>query len=264
MLASGLCQECHATTVAGRCTPRSRRRRVARFGAGRYHAVRLARWPAEERLARLLFWKCIMPIQFRCSGCGQPIEVDDEHAGKMAACPYCSRVVAVPMASSLEEQPIAGARPAASPGQAETGWSPPPPEAARPLDAREQTGRKYGRYALVCLALAGISMVVLLVLAFPALKEIARVSATQPGQITGSQLEEVEEIARGAQTRPAVMTLSCIAQLLIVIALALSITSVVQCRRNNVAGIVALVLSALLTACVCCSALLNVAGAMST
>lgn len=258
MLASGLCQECHATTVAGRCTPRSRRR-VARFWAGRYHAVRLARWPGEERLARLLFWKCIMPIQFRCSGCGQPIEVDDEHAGKMAACPYCNRVVAVPLASSLEEQPIAAARPTASSGQAEEGWSPPPPETARPLDAREQTGRKYGRYALICLALAGISMVALLVLSWPALKEIARVSASQPGQATGSQLEELEEIARGVQSRTEIVGLSCAAELFIVIALALSITSVVQCRRDNVPGIVALVLSALLTACVCFSMLFNLA-----
>ena len=37
-----------------------------------------------------------MAIQFACPGCSQPIEVDDEIAGKSAACPYCQHVVTVP------------------------------------------------------------------------------------------------------------------------------------------------------------------------
>lgn len=40
-----------------------------------------------------------MPIQFRCEACGQPIEVDDEAASQMAACPFCGVVRRAPAES---------------------------------------------------------------------------------------------------------------------------------------------------------------------
>ena len=49
-----------------------------------------------------------MPIQFRCVKCQGWIEVDDEHAGAKAICPFCQSVNSVPRVS---EQPIS-ARPA--------------------------------------------------------------------------------------------------------------------------------------------------------
>ena len=41
-----------------------------------------------------------MPIEMSCTGCGQTLRVADEHAGKMARCPKCGAVVAVPAAGA--------------------------------------------------------------------------------------------------------------------------------------------------------------------
>lgn len=74
-----------------------------------------------------------MAIQFQCPGCKQPIEVDDEHAGKTAACPYCRGVITVPQQSTYEPEPIPPARPTApDSGATPEGWNaeavPPPGE----------------------------------------------------------------------------------------------------------------------------------------
>lgn len=45
-----------------------------------------------------------MAIRFQCASCAQPIEVDDEWAGKLVACPYCRKTVVAPAASTLAEQ----------------------------------------------------------------------------------------------------------------------------------------------------------------
>ena len=44
-----------------------------------------------------------MAIQFMCSACSQPIEVDDEWASRLVACPYCRKTVTAPAASQLED-----------------------------------------------------------------------------------------------------------------------------------------------------------------
>ena len=41
-----------------------------------------------------------MAIRFQCSGCDQPIEVDDQWAGRPVACPYCRQTVTAPRESS--------------------------------------------------------------------------------------------------------------------------------------------------------------------
>lgn len=90
-----------------------------------------------------------MAIQFLCKSCGQPIEVDDNLAGRSVKCPYCQQTTETPMASTW--QPGAAPPPAASPGSPTPpmgvppppgpgfapptpgyGFVPPPPPAARP------------------------------------------------------------------------------------------------------------------------------------
>jgi hypothetical protein len=44
-----------------------------------------------------------MAIRFQCSGCSQPIEVDDEWAQKFVACPYCRRTITAPAESTLPD-----------------------------------------------------------------------------------------------------------------------------------------------------------------
>ncbi len=41
------------------------------------------------------------PIRFQCQSCSQPIEVDEEWAGKAVACPYCKATVTAPAQSTL-------------------------------------------------------------------------------------------------------------------------------------------------------------------
>lgn len=98
-----------------------------------------------------------MAIQFRCTGCSQPIEVDDEHVGRMAACPYCRRVVTIPPSSTLEPQVVVTAR-GLSDVQATL---PPAIDPARTY--AQQQAASYGNFAMICtaltLALCGVFVV---------------------------------------------------------------------------------------------------------
>ena len=64
-----------------------------------------------------------MAIRFQCSLCAQPIEIDDEWASKLVACPYCRKTVTAPAESTLDENatvptatPLAGTGTAPLPG----------------------------------------------------------------------------------------------------------------------------------------------------
>jgi hypothetical protein len=50
-----------------------------------------------------------MAIQFLCSACGQPVEVDDDMANLTVTCPYCRKVVTTPTQSTLTARPDAPA-----------------------------------------------------------------------------------------------------------------------------------------------------------
>jgi phage FluMu protein Com len=52
-----------------------------------------------------------MPIEMRCTGCGQTLRVADEHAGKKARCPSCGTIAEVPSPGS----PVETAPPPAPP-----------------------------------------------------------------------------------------------------------------------------------------------------
>lgn len=44
-----------------------------------------------------------MAIRFQCSSCLQPIEVDDEWATKVVACPYCRNTITAPAESTVTD-----------------------------------------------------------------------------------------------------------------------------------------------------------------
>ncbi len=89
-----------------------------------------------------------MAIQFLCKGCGQPIEVDDDLAGRAVKCPYCQQTTEAPTASTWQpgatpptasgpglppfggEAPIPQARYGGAPAY---GFPPPPPVAKPPI-----------------------------------------------------------------------------------------------------------------------------------
>jgi hypothetical protein len=54
-----------------------------------------------------------MAIQFACTTCLQPIEVDDEHGGKQVSCPYCRNIITAPMESTLQPGSVPAAQSAA-------------------------------------------------------------------------------------------------------------------------------------------------------
>lgn len=71
-----------------------------------------------------------MPIQYRCQDCQRPIEVDDEAAGQMVACPFCREIKPAPTSSDpalLSTVPLATPRTLGPPVDAA---APTPPSAA--------------------------------------------------------------------------------------------------------------------------------------
>jgi DNA-directed RNA polymerase subunit RPC12/RpoP len=198
-----------------------------------------------------------MSIQFRCSGCDQPIEVDDEHAGKMAACPYCHRVVAVPQTSTFEGGPIMPARPAGSPeGETPTLPTPPTPEWQAEVDLRARAARRLGNYAWICL---GITIALLAAAAF--IVGSLMFSKLGPGQITPESLHEVQtQVEQELAKRSDFIALSFAFEVLSVVALALSVASVVRSPQRNARGIAALIVSALFVLCICGGSLFNPLG----
>lgn len=170
-----------------------------------------------------------MAIQFRCVGCNQPIEVDDDFANQQAECPYCHRVITVPDGSTLEQRRIA-ARPSKQadtpelpprPTTDEARWTnpqdpnhadtppPPPPQAPLPQSAgdlhvthRDRPGdaaaRSFGNFALISVAL-----VVLLLgyFAFGAI-EIVQNSNIQPPQTEEEAKRFQEELQQLVQSAP--------------------------------------------------------------
>lgn len=73
-----------------------------------------------------------MAIRFQCGACDQPIEVDDEWAGKPVLCPYCRKAITAPTASTLaaemrigEASPVRDQNPPVWPSPAPQPTAPP-------------------------------------------------------------------------------------------------------------------------------------------
>jgi DNA-directed RNA polymerase subunit RPC12/RpoP len=101
-----------------------------------------------------------MAIQFSCSNCLNPIEVDDQYAEQMATCPYCRTVLKVPSTSTLEsEQPISArpVEPTTSPEPSLPSGYPQyqEPGSPTPDPNRQRRARQWGYSAL---ALAFLTM----------------------------------------------------------------------------------------------------------
>lgn len=77
-----------------------------------------------------------MPIEMRCTGCGQTLRVADEHAGKKARCPACGTIAEVPLSGSL-------AAPASAADSPFSGGYSPAPEANPFADRPEQAANPY-------------------------------------------------------------------------------------------------------------------------
>jgi hypothetical protein len=210
-----------------------------------------------------------MAIQFACPSCAQPIEVDDEHAGRMATCPYCRRVVTVPTASTMGTAAAPSARPLpgeapVSPGPNDAGTapgevfrpaSPPAPTLGYPasgplspeLQARQRAARSFGNYALIC---AGLALALFLVSA------VVGAIMTLGAQKAGGAPMTMEQVQKTLQQGPAAGWISAAGMGMMFFALTglvLSIVSVAM-SRSSWRGWAALVIAGLLFSCMCLSA----------
>lgn len=199
-------------------------------------------------------------IRFYCSHCGRPIEVDDAFAGAQATCPYCHQVTTVPQQSTYRPGIGAGPGPATIPtggtsagrlgGQAHPEPPPVPPAEGLHIgeeSARRETGRRLGRWALICtLVGVGLSAAVMTTVLIVLFERVDVSQATPP--TPEQQLEIMEEVIRRFPWVPAV-EVGLIA--LYLAGLSLAITSMVHAPRWNWAGLISLVICSLMVLCFC-------------
>lgn len=198
-----------------------------------------------------------MAIQFRCPGCSQPIEVDDQYAEQNATCPYCQQVIVVPASSNLDPTPAAAARPVA-----DVGWREAAPRGAYPsglsdscsteslhvgpaLTYREQIARTYGNYALICTgmmtALFFGMIIYMLSIAWPMLQ-------VDPDSQPVTDFQRAEKLYAD---HPALIAAPLGMLFFGIVGLALGITSVKHSTRGNWRGILAIVVCGLFVVSFC-------------
>jgi len=196
-----------------------------------------------------------MAIQFHCAGCNNPIEVDDDYAGRTAACPYCNKVVTVPQTSTLDPDAPVVARPAAG----AAGPSAPPLPAAQTLHVgpagtlAEEAAATYGNYGLICAALAVVLIGAAFVsLATALIPEFSQVPQSQPSR------EWMMEILTSNPPPTWVPAAMLGASFFSIVGLALSITSLRRCRRKNWRGFIGTAVCASLSGCCALEVLANI------
>ncbi|MCG3126429.1 MAG: hypothetical protein CHACPFDD_01264 [Phycisphaerae bacterium] len=188
-----------------------------------------------------------MPIQFNCASCGQPIEVDDEHAGRVAACPYCQRVVNVPENSTLAPLAAPLARPATDgtdAGDSPRGLPPIPPlEQPDPITQMAAArGQIFGRNALVCAVLVVVMFSTSLLLAVPIVLKRLADTTSQPNA------EELSRILSQSPQGPWYMASMCGATIFALVGTIYGLLSVRLCRRGNWRGWLSLLVCGALVA----------------
>jgi DNA-directed RNA polymerase subunit RPC12/RpoP len=187
-----------------------------------------------------------MSIQFRCTSCQQPIEVDDEHAGQHAACPYCRTVITVPAQSTLESGGVIQARPTGEelPGTPE-GMDPVQAPAGPPRVVQNTTyARQFGTIGLVC---AGAGAVLLLV-GFVMFSMIGMRVQQVTGTTMPSDPEALETLQKAMMADPLTpwgYGTSCIGILLVLAAVVAGGVSVNYQRQNNWRGLLSLLVGGL-------------------
>lgn len=194
-----------------------------------------------------------MAIQFCCTQCGQPIEVDDEHAGRTAACPYCQHLVSVPHESTFEPHAAVSARavgptpvpPGASDEQGPPHRVPVPPQ-------RRRVAATFGLFALICTGLAvGLVAVAMVIATGAALRHM---TGGPTPTLSDAQMQQVQ---KELIETPAFLVTQLGGLIFATAGLALGIVSLTQAARGNWRGLTSVVVCGLLLLCVCTAAVLD-------
>jgi hypothetical protein len=223
-----------------------------------------------------------MAIQFHCVGCSQPIEVDNEFAGRTAMCPYCRRVVTVPAESTLRELAPAVARPTDAPSG--SGLPPPLPPAglserpglpqlqpsgAPPLPphvgvAPRGTQRPHPlAWASFFCGLALIGLFVVLVgyfVSIAASEYPGGMTATAPAQLSDEEMKAFQKrLMERVQETPVLGIASWGMIVLSVLGVTAGIAALTKRAARNWPAWVGIVVSGVFVACMCGGLLLNLA-----
>ncbi|MCK6484613.1 MAG: hypothetical protein L6R00_10830 [Phycisphaerae bacterium] len=193
-----------------------------------------------------------MAIQFRCTGCGQSIEVDDEFAGRLVGCPFCHSSVAAPAAS----QAIPAAVPQATPMGAPTQPFPAPmaPFGAMPgavMQAPDPAAR-WCTIGLVCGILSWISPFVLgmvMVSQSGMFQEIQRLQAANADQKATQDAisNALKQWTEDHGTTIVLFTLTMGA--FIILGLAASIVGLIRARSRKAQGVIGVIMCGICATC---------------
>ena len=189
-----------------------------------------------------------MAIQFSCSQCHQPIEVDDAHAGQTAACPYCRHVVTVPVQSTFQADAAVPARPteigAGGAGAAPSGGAYSGLPGMEPLATRYAGAYALGRNALICSIIGILLLAVGIAINIKSLGGIPSAMDTKSAEEMLKHQEKSPLAVWGAVVQMGSLAVS-------VLGLVLAIVSLYQVRQGNGRAWAALVLSGLPLFCLC-------------
>lgn len=201
-----------------------------------------------------------MAIQFSCSNCDQPIEVDDQHAGQTAACPYCRTLLNVPQQSTCDAQPAVTARPAEH--DPAGGWTHDRDAPALPTGVehgadpdRQRAARTYGNYALIC---SGITLLLLGIAVMLCMSLMVNEIGYPPPETLNE--EQVQDMLAEVLQDARVVGLSLGALFFALVGAVCAIVSLTQSARGNWRGITAVIVCGLFLLCNCSQILISLAS----
>jgi len=214
-----------------------------------------------------------MAIQFRCVGCGQPIEVDDELADQQVTCPFCKSAQTVPSESTLEASspPPPAEEPAGPPSSAPApppagGWQPPatpPAPGVAPVEPPPLGPNPAGTWSLICAALSVLLLVAVCVFTSRMLRPVFEDIDAQPGSPEWQQ-EYQKRVATVTQERPdlaGAMAISSMAWFAVsLLALVLSIVGLTRTGQRRKGALAALLILVGSTIFGCCGGVLYISS----
>lgn len=201
-----------------------------------------------------------MAIQFRCPRCSRAIEVDDEHAGGEALCPFCDQAVPVPLESTLTVEP---ARPAGGvPLGPDIPASGLPELPTAESVARQLAARSFARYSAISTALCYLLFLAVMVYGFSvAMQGLMKLASAPTAPTTQQQAEIRQTMLEKLQQTPWVAAANLGSLFFALVGALLAIVSLRQQTSGNWMATLSLVGCGLYMTCTCGSILFAAAFA---
>ena len=194
-----------------------------------------------------------MAIRFECPSCHQPIEIEDDWAGRSVACCYCHQVVTAPREStwSSTEVPIASpASPQPLNAQRETAGRPSGPwDASAEIETTD--GGPSGGWALT-LSVAGAILATLGWLVWMGTLAVQLEEHVGPDATQSELMQATQELlasGEGYRLPPAAVVLFLVGLVCGVVGLVLAIRVLLSARQRRGTAIAACIIGAAVSFC---------------